>query len=173
MITLDRRIPFVDAVLAGRTTTAASLLLNAERRHGLRFAVLADYWPEDNRDEWYESHLWPFLSETHFVVTAGDLFPNGWSLVDAARVDHTPTWRQWGGVVADWANRHWLTRPGGVGETGWSRAARPWEYLDFYMDVYLTGVIERYVDWRNAILRVLDVKEGRNRKPQERGRKTP
>jgi hypothetical protein len=131
MIALDRRIPFVDAVLAGRTTAAASLLLDAERRHGLRFAVLADYWPEDNRDEWYEAHVWPFLSETHFVVTAGDLFANGWSLVDTARVDRTPSWRHWGGVIADWANRNWLARPGGVGKTDRSRATRPWEYLDF------------------------------------------
>ena len=173
MIALDRRIPFVDAVLAGRTTAAASLLSDAEQRHGLWFAVLAEYWPEDNRDEWYESHLWPFLSETHFVVTAGDLFMNDWSLSDAARVDHTPSWRQWGGVIADWANRHWVARPAGGGKTDWSRAKRPWEYLDFYMDVYLTDVIEGYLDWRNAILRVLDAKERGSQQTLERGGKTP
>jgi hypothetical protein len=41
------------------------------------------------------------------------------------------------------------------------------------MDVYLTDVIEGYVDWRNAVVRVLDAKEGRNRQSQERGGKTP
>lgn len=161
MIRLDRQVPFVDAVLAGRTKAAAELLRDAEQRHGLQFTVLTDYLPEDNRDEWYESHLWPFLSETQFVVTAGDLFANDWSLIDTARVDRTPTWRQWGGIIADWANRHWAVRPGGLGETKRSQAKRPWEYMDFYMDVYVADVIEGYADWRNAILRVLDAKEAR------------
>lgn len=161
MIQLDRQIPFVDAVLAGRTKAAADLLRGAEQRHGLRFAVLIDNLPEDNRDEWYESHLWPFLSETQFVLTAGDLFGNGWSLIDTSNVDHTPTWRHWGGVVADWANRHWVARPGGLGQTIWSQAKRPWEYLDFYMESHVHEVIQGYPDWRNAILCVLDAKEGR------------
>jgi hypothetical protein len=161
MIQLDRKIPFVDAVLAGRTEDAADLLRDAEQRHGLRFGVITGYLPEDNRDEWYATHLSPFLSETQFVLTAGDLFGNDWSLIDTSNVDHTPTWRQWGGEVADWANKHWVARPGGLGKTTRSREKRLWEYLDFYMDVYVEDVIEGYRDWRNAILRVLDAKEGR------------
>lgn len=153
MIRLDRRVPFVDAVLSGDTESAAALLRDAEQRHGLRFAVLTSYMPEDNRDEWYASHLWPFLSDTQFVVTAGDLFGNNWSLIDDSSIDHTPSWRQWGGEVADWANRHWFGRPGGRG---------PWMYMDFYMDVYLESIVEGYREWRNAILRVLDRKEGRS-----------
>jgi hypothetical protein len=157
LISLDRRIPFVDAVLSGDIHSAAAILKDAEERHQLRFTNLTVQLPEDQRQEWYASHLWPFLTETHFVLTGGDLL-NGWSLVDTVGIDHTPTWRHWGELVADWANQHWMARPGGLGRSKWSQAKRPWEYLDFYMDVYLSNVIEGYAEWRDAVLRVLDAK---------------
>lgn len=157
MIRLDRTIPFVGAALDGRFAEAAAILQDAERRHGLRWLAVPDNQPEDDSDEWYQGHLWPFLSDTHMVVAAGDLQWSGCSLLDADGVDHFPTWRQWGEVVAGWANRFWVPRPGGLGQTEWYRARRPWEYLDFYDHAYLSGVIAGYDTWRAAVWRVLSL----------------
>jgi len=159
VIQLNRKVRFVDAVLGGDIEAAVAILQSAEERHQLRFTVIATNLPEYQLDDWYEARLWPFLSETNLILTAGDLFGNDWSLIDPLGVDHTPTWRQWGGLVADWANQHWPARPAGLGQTRRSQAARPWEYLDFYMDVYLETFIEDYTAWRTAVLRVLSAKD--------------
>jgi hypothetical protein len=160
-VTLDRNVPFVGAALAGDVAGAVGILRAAERRYGLRwvnpsFNAEREYQLRD----WYEGHLWPFLSETHLVLAGGDLLGAGWALWDDSGVDHTPSWRQWGELVADWANRHWVARPGGIGRTKWSVAERPWEYLDFYMREYLEDLVQGYVGWRDAVLRVLEAKGG-------------
>lgn len=155
MIRMDRSIPFVRATLDGTLAEAAAILQDAERRHSLRWLAIPENRPEDNSDEWYQSHLWPFLSETHMVLAAGDLQATGCSLLDLDGVDHFPTWRYWGEVVAGWANRFWVPRPAGLGHTKWYRAKRRWQYLDFYDHAYLSGVIEEYDDWRAAIWHVL------------------
>lgn len=160
MIRLDQSIPFVRAALGGQFADAAAILQDAERRHGLRWLAVPDYRPEDNSDEWYEGHLWPFLSETHLVLAAGDLQATGCSLLDPDGVDHFPTWRHWGEVVARWANRYWVPRPGGLGPPAWHDATRPWEYLDFYDHAYLSGVIAGYDAWRSAVWRVLSLTGG-------------
>ncbi len=162
MIRLDRNIPFVRAALHGTPAEAAAILQDAERRHGLRWVAWPDNLPEDNSDEWYEGHLWPFLTDTHMVLTAGDIQATGCSLLDTAGVDHFPTWRYWGDVVARWANRHWLPRPAGLGQSDWYRVQRPWEYLDFYDHAYLAGVIAGYDEWRAAVWRVLSLTGGGN-----------
>jgi hypothetical protein len=160
LIRLDRTIPFVRAALDGATAEAALMLQDAERRHGLRWLAVPDNRPEDNSDEWYEGHLWPFLTETHMVLAAGDLQASGCSLLDTAGVDHFPTWRYWGEVVAGWANRFWVPRPAGLGQTEWYRAQRPWQYLDFYDHAYLSGVIAGYDEWRSAVWQVLSLTGG-------------
>lgn len=148
-----RRVPFVDAVLGGRLDAAAAVLCAAEARHVFRFADLPANAGEDQRDEWYELHLCPFLTETHMALAGGDRFGADWCLAGPAGVDHTPSWRQWGGLVAEWADRHWFPRPG--------PAARPWSYLDFYMAEYTAGLVEGYAGWRDAVRDVLELKERR------------
>ncbi|MCE9545541.1 MAG: hypothetical protein K8T25_08495 [Planctomycetia bacterium] len=160
MIQLDRSIPFVFAVLDGTVDEAAAILQEAQERHGLRWLVVPGNVPEDNRSEWYQTHLWPFLSETQMVLSAGDLQATGCLLLDTAGVDHFPTWRHWGQVMAEWANQFWVPRPSGLGKTKWYRAQRPWEYLDFYDHAYLSGVVAEYDAWRSAIWRVLSLTGG-------------
>jgi len=155
MITLDRRIPFVRNALDGTPEQAVEVLRAAEQRHGLRWFASPINLEEDQRGYWYEQHLWPFLSETHLVLSAGDLFATGCSLLDSTGIDHTATWRHWGEIVADWANRHWVPRPAGIGRTAWTRAKRPWEYLDFYDHANLSDLIDGYDGWRAAVWRIL------------------
>lgn len=156
---LDQSIPFVRAALHGETAEAAAILQAAEQRHGLRWMVTDGNLDEDNRDEWYEKHLWPFLSETHLVLAGGDLLTQ-YSLLDRDGVDHTPTWRHWGGIVAEWANRNWPIRLADPGAPKRTQGARPWEYLDFYMECYLSVSIHEYKEWCAAVLRVLSLTGG-------------
>jgi hypothetical protein len=155
MITLDRSIPFVRLALDAAPEQAVEVLRAAEQRHGLRWLASAVNLPENQQAEWYEQHLWPFLSETHFVLAGGDLFATGCSLLDSTGIDHTPTWSHWGQIVADWANRYWIPRPEGLGRTNWSRARRRWEYPDFSNHAGLSYLIDGYDTWRAAVWRVL------------------
>lgn len=158
---LDRSIPFVDATLAGDVPRAVGILKAAEQRHGLQWVNPSlNAEREYQLHDWYEQHLWPFLSETHLILTGGDLLGSGWMLWDTTLVDHTPTWRHWGELVATWANQNWGPRPSGIGQTKWSITERPWEYLDFYMQWYLEDVVDGYVVWRDSVLRVLEAKGG-------------
>jgi hypothetical protein len=157
---LDRTIPFVRVALEGTPAEATAILQDAERRHGLRWLAVADNRPEDNSAEWYQGHLWPFLTETNMVLSAGDLQATGCSLLDSTGVDRFPTWLLWGELVAEWANRFWVPRPAGLGQTNWYRARRPWQYLDFYDHAYLSGVIEGYDRWRSAVWRILSLTGG-------------
>jgi hypothetical protein len=158
-ISLDRNIPFVDATLAGDVQRAVGILKAAEQRQGLQW-VSPSYNAEHEYQlhDWYERHLWPFLSETHFVVAGGELFGRGWALWDTAAVDHTPTFRHWGELVAEWANQNWFARPRGIGKK--RSAARRWQYLDFYLQWYLEDAIEGYAVWLDSVLRVLEAKGG-------------
>ncbi len=162
-IRLDRSVSFVDAVFGviegtGPIEAAASVLAAAERRHGLTLVwdgeLVLDRGPFD---EWCESSLFPFLNETHFVIAGGDLFQNcEIRTPDGLAVGFT--WRLWGEVLADWANRHWVRRPVGLGQTRWSRKDRVWEYMDFYMDAYIDYQIDRYGEWAAVVLKVIELK---------------
>lgn len=160
MIRLDRTIPFVDAALGGRDELAVELLRTAERRHGLRWFAAAENLPEDQREGWYRGHLWPFLSETHFVISAGELFVTDCVLLDSSGIDHSPTWREWGRIVADWANQYGMPRPTGIGRTPRARRQSRWDYMDFYDSGWLAELIEDYDRWRAAIWRILAMSGG-------------
>lgn len=160
MIRMDRNIPFVRAALDGSYEEAVAELRAAEHRHGLRWFNSPANLDEDNSQEWYEQRLWPFLSETSMVLSAGDLFATGCLLLDLNSVDHTPSWRHWGEILAGWANKHWVSRPAGLGTTDWLRANRPWQYLDFYSQGYLSPVIAEYDVWRSAVWKVLAISGG-------------
>jgi hypothetical protein len=148
----------VKAALEGPVETAAEILRAAERRHRLRWFNLPDNAEvEDQSSDWYELHLWPFLTETHFVLTAGELFRTGCGLIDPSGVDHTPTWRHWGEIVAGWANRHWFPRPDEHGTAINRSIGKPWGYLDFYTFGYLSPFIADYDQWRGAMWRVLSL----------------
>lgn len=155
MIRLDRSVPFVREALEGSFEDAAAIFRNAELRHGLRWLAIPENRPEDNSAEWYREHQWPFLSETHMVLGASDLQASGCTLLDTTGVDHTPTFRHWGQIVADWANDHWMPRPIGLGRTRCSRETQRWHDLDFYDSIALQDFIEGYDDWRAAVWRVL------------------
>ena len=162
-IRLDRSVLFVDAVFrviegTGPIETAASVLAAAERRHGL--TLVWDGELVDDRgpfNEWCESSLFPFLTETHFVIAGGDLFQNGEIRTpDGLAVGFT--WRHWGEVLANWANRHWVRRPVCLGQTRWNRADRAWEYLDFYMRTHLEYQIDDYGEWSAVVLQAIELK---------------
>lgn len=170
-IRLDRSVPFVDAALraaegACPIAEAASILAAAEQRHGLTLVWRGDL--VDDRgpfDWWCESSLFPFLDETHLVIAGGDLFQDcEFRTPDGLAVGFT--WRHWGEVLAEWANRRWVPRPGGLGTTRWSRASRPWEYLDFYMDTHLVDLIEGYAGWAASVLQAIEAKCGADHPPQ-------
>lgn len=155
MIHLDQNIPFVRAARSGALAEAVAILKSAELRHGLRWSMSQEFLDESNNDQWYREHLWPFLSETHFVVSGGDRQLTRCSLFGLDGLDHTPTWRHWGQILAEWANSRWVRRPAGLGKTRWSRAARPWEYLDFYSYAYLSDLIADYDSWCEALKEIL------------------
>lgn len=151
---LHRTIPFVRATLDGHIESAAEILQAAERRHGLRWHCITENADDENQqDAWYREHLWPFLTETHFVLAAGDLLGPGCALLDAAGTDHTPTWREWGALLADWANQQGIPHPSARDAPGRRRCY--WEYIDFYDHAYLSSLITGYDAWRSAVWRVL------------------
>jgi len=155
MIRLNHGNRFACATLRGSIDEAVAILKAAERRFGLRWLKPIEFLDESNDDMWYPEHLWPFLSETQFVLSGGDLQATECLLIGTDGLDHTPSWRQWGSILADWANHHWVDRPAGLGQTDWTRAARPWEYLDFYNHEYLSYLIADYDLWLKNLNEVL------------------
>jgi hypothetical protein len=128
----DRRVAFVDLALRvadGQAPAAAlrTALRALERRHGVRLRPAWDGRPTmTDPDAWIADHLHPFLDDTHLTIAGGE-FCNDIDVCDAAGAQLGATWRAWGGILADWANRR-----------GWPRSPAPrrWTYLDFYMDGY-------------------------------------
>jgi hypothetical protein len=140
----DRNIPFVDAdyrAIEGTGTIAAvrTALHAAEARHAVYLHPADDDRPYMDRttDAWILHHLYPFLDDTHLTLYGGDLC-NDVDICDAAGAQLGATWRDWGEIVADWANlRHWP-------RTAPRRA--PWTYMDFYMQRARGDDPERYRD---------------------------
>lgn len=159
MIRLDQSIPFVRATMAGDIEEAAAVLNRAEQRFGLKWSKPAKPLEESDSDAWLEKHLWPFMAETHFVLSGEDMqtltTAAHCELIGAEGLDHTPSWRHWGGVLADWANLHWFIRPSGLGQTDSARVARPWTYLDFYSREYLSYLIMDYDLWIERLVQVV------------------
>jgi len=167
-IQLDRRIKFVNVVLAVADgdeplESAAHLLAEIEQRHGLKIVSSEFYTGEkDASGEWCMKTLFPFLTETHFVISGGDLF-NSCVFFDPQDYDaHGPeisfTWREWGHWMARWANKFWMPRPEGLGENHQTRRKRNWNYMDFYMRDYLSYQIENYEAWADTVIRVIGKK---------------
>ncbi len=158
MVILDQKIPFVRAALNGSLAKAVEILGAAEQRHGLRWSNSKELLEECDHDGWYTEHLWPFLSETHMVMSGGDRQLTGCCLLGTDGLDHSPSWRHWGHVVSEWANVRWASRPVGLGRTTWTRKARPWEYLDFYSRDDLSYLVADYDQWIEALGKILELK---------------
>jgi hypothetical protein len=163
LITLDRRIPFVDAVLSVHDSNAplenaAHLFAEIEHKHGLR--ITSDYIAAEEievSDDWCRNMLFPFLTETHLVITGGDLLIPCTIYNDFGQ-EVSFSWREWGGWMAEWANKFWFPRPVGLGTTRWTRQKRDWNYLDFYNRDYLNYQIENYDIWADTVVQVIKKK---------------
>lgn len=163
-ISLDRNIHFVDAVLKVHsggeyTEDVANLFAEIEQRHKLKitYGDLNVEEETDASDEWCKSTLFPFLTETHFVVARGDLFTSC-AIYNASGKWVSFTWREWGAWIAEWANKFWFPRPVGLDKTEWTRKNRNWEYLDFYSRSYLNYQIENYDTWADTIIQIIKKK---------------
>ena len=159
-IMLDRRIPFVDSVLKVSTgeesiENVANLLSEIERRHNLK--IVSNYTGAeeiDASDDWCNETLFPFLTETNLVIAGGDLFTSC-QIYNSIGHEVSFTWREWGAWIAEWANKFWLPRPLGLGETSWTRKKRNWNYLDFYDRSYLSYQIANYDAWADAVIQII------------------
>ena len=164
-IILDRQIKFVDMILSvserkETVENAIGLLNEIEQKHNLKI-ISSDFYTgdKDPDDKWCEEILFPFLSETHLVVTAGDLLPycQIYNLEDynVQGAETLFSWREWGHWMARWANKFWKPRPQGLGETYWTRKKRNWNYLDFYERGYLNYQVDNYNIWADTIIQII------------------
>ncbi len=98
---------------------------------------------ELSEEEWYAQVLFPFMDDVPLILTGGD-FANDYCIITRGPMLATFSWRWWGGIVADWANR---SLP----------ACDPpykWDYLDFYMD-HGTPLFPSYSEWAKVLRRSL------------------
>ena len=163
MIELDRTLPFVDAVFRTvdhphQIDAAARLLNEIESRRHVRLHYMSDVMPDElNDDQWCNNVFFPFLTETQLIISGGDLL----NLVEVLRDDgkcEAFTWRGWGYTLAEWANKHWIPRPVGLGTTAWTRKKRRWNYLDFYMREHLSYQIVDHHAYADAVLAIIERK---------------
>ena len=163
MITLDRRILFVESVLkvlSGDESieNAANLFAEIEDRHKLK--IVSDFIDAEETvasNDWCKNTLFPFLTETHFIITGGDLL-NSCEIYNVSGQEVSFTWREWGAWLAKWANKFWVERPIGLGNTHWTRKKRNWNYLDFYSRDYLNYQVESYEVWADIIIQIVTKK---------------
>jgi hypothetical protein len=97
-----------------------------------------------SNEEWYAQVLFPFMDDIPLILTGGNL-SNDYCVISRGPFLASFTWRWWGGIVADWANRS-------------LRASVPpytWEYLDFYMD-HGTPLFPKYSDWAKVLRHALN-----------------
>ncbi|HWS99384.1 MAG TPA: hypothetical protein VN256_03855 [Pyrinomonadaceae bacterium] len=151
ILTLDRGVPFVDAVfrvMAGEATEteAALILRSAELMHEVCFvtvprAVRARPLP-DRLYVTAEGRVQKFLGETHMVFTGYE-----YDQVAVMYGDYLCQWspRAWGALVTRWANQeNWLGK-------------RDWTYLDFYGGLN-DRAVKDYLAWSEAVMQVVHAK---------------
>lgn len=97
-----------------------------------------------SEEEWYSQVLFPFMDDVPLILTGGD-FANDYCIISRGPMLATFSWRWWGGIVADWANR------------SLSPCDPPykWDYLDFYMD-HGTPLFPNYGEWAKVLRRGLN-----------------
>lgn len=151
ILTLDRGVPFVEAVWrvmtgAGSETEAALILRAAEHEHEVRFlTVPRSVKARPLPDRLYvtaEGQVQKFLTETHMVFTGYE-----YDQVAVMYGEFLCQWspRAWGALVTRWANqRGWLGKS-------------DWTYLDFYGGLN-DRVVKDYLAWSEAVLQVIEAK---------------
>ena len=153
---LDERISFVHAVRehvrgVGSVTAAAILLQKAEAETGVRILKNPSSMHREAPSlEWIREHLNRFLDQTHLLIAGGDLL-TWFHVCDADGIQYGMTWREWGALVADWANTK-IEKPGDF------QVPQVWTYLDFYSHGDLDRLVPDYESWRSHLLRVIDEK---------------
>jgi hypothetical protein len=175
LLVLDRSIPFVDAVFsttAGARYIAVDLLIDAERRHGVR--VIRDDECGSLADTWAPRPTAPgtvgeFLA---LIRTARETVPTRYRTnAEFAFLDETSMIL--GGT--DFANDHWIVTPGGVVSSWTQRAwgaqlgrwtartqmspSAGWRRLDATdLTYYLNAHVEDYERWVLAVREVIRLK---------------
>ena len=151
ILTLDRGVPFVDAVfrvMAGEAaeTEAALILSAAELAHEVSFVTVPrTVKARPLPDRLYvtaEGRVQKFLTETHMVFTGYE-----YDQVAVVYRDFLCQWspRAWGALVTRWANQeNWLGK-------------RDWTYLDFYGGLN-DRAVKDYLAWSEAVMQVVDAK---------------
>ncbi|MHC4089665.1 MAG: hypothetical protein ACYSVY_05210 [Planctomycetota bacterium] len=105
-----------------------------------------------HEEELVEQRLYPFMSETSFIVT-GENFSNDHDILFDDGTVLSYSWRSWAALVADWASRTaWLT------PIWYDGTVFKWDYMDFYMDQWLNQLIDQWDQWYDALLWVLQIK---------------
>ena len=144
-------MPFVKAVfrfIDGHESLeeAVNLLTNAEQK----YAIVYRDRDSQNAPEFFVSDqylrdvLYPFWDETHLIISADDLLPFV-EIWNAQNKEVSMTWREYGGYLADWANK---TYPQ-------TSSSSEWTYIDFYSDSYRVSQFERYSEWKDALRKII------------------
>ncbi len=105
-----------------------------------------DLAPPDVEQAALQAHLFPFISETGFIVQGMD-FTNNHFIVFSSGLLVSWTQRAWGGVMAAWANSvDWMPRCNKRGDR------YSWKYTDFYGG---SALFEQYAAWATIVQEVV------------------
>jgi hypothetical protein len=152
-LTLDRSVPFVDAVFrildgTGTEVEAVNILRDIERLCEVELSTAKqtralEEIPLERYSELVEDRMNKFLSATHFAIGSAEY--NQLRIVIMKRYTYPWTHREWANMLAKWANKtSWL---------GW----KSWNYLDFYGGPN-DRLIENYDVWIETALRIVRTK---------------
>lgn len=150
---LDRSVPLVDAIFrviegTGTELEAVSILVGAENLYGVKLSTTKPpkplkKIPVEKYSELIEDRMNQFLSATHLIIGSSEY--SQLSIVLLGNYTYSWTHREWGHMLANWANEtKWLGSDG-------------WNYLDFYGGPN-DRLIESYNAWCETLMRVIATK---------------
>lgn len=150
--------PFLCAIETARSggelRAAASILAEAEKRHGVAFLVeRPDAIPEGIISEGeIASALVPFIHDTHLVLCGDDA--QAFCVIFNERMeDDFMTQRAWAWYVALWANLECAPRNLATGDV-----EPAWSFPDFSMRTCGEKVIEGYTSWVEWFIKAIHLK---------------
>jgi hypothetical protein len=152
MLELDKKNEFVKAVFdyveGGSINNAVRIFREVEKKHELIFTYQDYPYLYFYDDNWVETNLKPFLSETQLLV-ACDVYDDV-IVYDSHFRQFGATCRSWGNILANWCNELGVEKPL-IGKN----KSRHWQYLDFYLDTYTSQWIQDYEKWSKAISEII------------------